>query len=91
MRVTKKDLLIVLSKIATLENEAINRNEAIEKGKDKFYDLEYDKNYGGYRVVKVDINSYAHYGAFNGSGTESRISAREMLTKLQTILYNLKK
>lgn len=76
MRTTKKQLNLLLNEIVKLTG---NNN----------LQLEYNSIYGGYRLVNVNPDNGAHYGAFGGNGCEPRLKASEMYNKLHTIIATL--
>lgn len=79
----------VLEEIAQKLNKAISADQAKKMGLDKYLYLEYAAIYGGWRIVNVGINNGAHYGAFDGNGTEPRLKASEMYIKLRGILAGI--
>lgn len=82
-----KQLNILLADITHLLNLAITKQGAIEKGYDYYLELEYNSNYGGYRLVNVNITNGGHRGAFGESSTCSRRSLKVMEAYLNGI-YN---
>lgn len=86
---TKKDLQYVLERIADLIGEATTKEQAIEKGLDRYLCLDYASIYGGYRVAFVGVKNGAHYGALGMSSAESRMKASEMLRTLEGIEFGL--
>lgn len=76
MKTTRKQLNVLLNGIINLTG---NKN----------LQLEYSAIYGGYRLVNVNPNNGAHYGAFGGNGCEPRLKASEMYNKLHTIIASL--
>lgn len=79
----------ILADIAEITGEATSREQAHEKGHERFLFIEYAASYGGYRLVNVGVNNGAHYGAFGGNGCESRLKYKEMVIKLEGILAGL--
>ena len=87
---TRTQLNEKLAEIASMTNKAVNEEQAVKMGQDKYLHLEYASAYGGYRVVNVKIGSGAHYGAFGGNGCEKRLSAKLMALKLDNIIAGIK-
>jgi hypothetical protein len=79
----------LLADIAKITGEAISREQAQEKGHERFLHLENATIYGGWRLVNVGVNNGAHYGAFGGNGCEARLKYKEMVIKLEGILAGL--
>lgn len=79
----------LLSDIAEITGEATSKEQAKEKGYERFLYIEYASPYGGYRLVNVGVNNGAHYGAFGWNGCESRLKYKEMVIKLEGILAGL--
>ena len=79
----------ILESIAEITGEATSKDQAIEKGHERFLYIEYASAYGGYRLVSVGVNNGAHYGVFGGNGCESRLKYKEMVIKLEGILAGL--
>ena len=62
---TKKEILQdLVNDIAELTNQATSKEEAINKGLDRFLHIDYASVYGGYRLVSVAVNGGAHHTAF---------------------------
>lgn len=81
---TKNELLnALLSDLAGMTGQATSKEQAIAMGKDRYLFIEYASNYGGYRIVNVGVNNGAHYGAFGGNSTESRLKYPAMEVKLK--------
>lgn len=80
-----KNLQILLANIAHLLDLAITKQGAIDKGYD--YYLEYNSNYGGYRLVNVNITNGGHRGAFGESSACARRSLKVMTAYLEGV-YN---
>lgn len=87
--VTKKDLQYALERIAEIADLSTSKEEATDKGHDRYLHLEYAAHYGGYRLVNVGVKNGAHYGAFGLSGSERRLPAKEMMERLTGIAYGL--
>ena len=81
-----KKLNILLSEIATVLNLATSKEGALKLGQTEFLELDYSSIYGGYRVVNVNINSYAHGGALGCSDTCNRKSLKAMTSFLEGFL-----
>lgn len=79
----------LLESIAEITGEAINKEQAKEKGHERYLHIEYASIYGGYRLVNVGVNNGAHYGAFGENGCEARLKYKEMVIKLNGILAGL--
>lgn len=89
MRTTEKQLNDLVKHICDLTGKANNKEMAIKNNQDKFLALENAPIYGGWRLITVGVNNGAHYGAFGGNGTEARLKASEMATKLKGIIAGL--
>lgn len=85
-----KQLNILLADIAHLLNLAITKQGAIEKGYDYYLELEYNSNYGGYRLVNVNITNGGHRGTFNESTSCPRRSLKVMTAYLEGIYNGIK-
>ena len=81
-----KKLNILLSEIATVLNLATSKEGALKLGQTEFLKLDYSSIYGGYRVVNVNINSYAHGGALGCSDTCDRKGLKAMTSFLEGVL-----
>lgn len=79
----------LLASIAEITGECISREQAKEKGHERYLFLENASVYGGWRLVNVGVNNGAHYGAFGGNGCEARLKYKEMVIKLEGILAGL--
>jgi len=80
----------LLSDIAEITGEATSKEQAKEKGHERYLYLEYASAYGGWRLVGVGVNNGAHYGVFGGNGCEARLKYKEMVIKLDGILAGLR-
>lgn len=72
MRTTQKELNDLLKDICDITGLSNNKEQAIKQNQDKYLVLENASCYGGWRLVNVGVNNGAHYGAFDGNGTEQR-------------------
>lgn len=79
----------LLNHIAKITGEATSREQAKEKGHERFLYLENASVYGGWRLITVGVNNGAHYGAFGGNACEPRLKYKEMVIKLEGILAGL--
>ena len=84
----KKNELLkeLLSDLADITNQVTNKEQAILKGKDKYLFIEFASNYGGYRIVNVNIVNGGHSGAFGGNGCEGRVNYKTMEVKLRALI-----
>lgn len=76
MRTTKKDLekrLNVLMEISGEQNVILDFNSA----------------YGGYRIVKRDPQTGAHFGVFGMSSCVARVKASEMMNIIDSLIYGI--
>lgn len=89
MATSRKTLDILVTEIADLLNLATSKEQAIEKGQDKYLYLEYASVYGGYRLVNVGVSNGAHYRALGMSSTSARLKASEMETMLRGIITGI--
>ena len=81
-----KKLNILLEQVATVLNLATSKEQALKLGQTEFLKLDYSSTYGGYRIVNVNINSYAHSGALGCSDTCERKSLKAMTSFLEGVL-----
>lgn len=88
-RVTINDLNKALKFLAEKTGNCVSKEEAIKAGKESYLYIEYAARYGGYRLVNVRVKNGGHFGAFGQTGTEARISAREMQDKIYTLLEGI--
>ncbi len=86
MKITKKDIETLLSKIAKLQGEAISENEAKEKGLEDYYKLILN---GGYKIHKIGVGTGIQYGSFNEPSYMEPRTGKEMYSFLNGILYGL--
>lgn len=71
-------------------NRLLKRIEELKPAKEGFiYQIDHAPIYGGYRLVMVKVENGAHYGAFNGNGTEPRMTAKEFVGYLSGIVAGL--
>jgi len=89
MRTTEKQLNDLVKHICDLTNMSNNRVNAIANKQESYLALENATCYGGWRLIKINVITGAHYGAFNSNGTEPRIKAKEMEIKLRGIIAGL--
>lgn len=89
MRTTSKQLNDLVKQLADLTGMSNNREAAIKAGHDRYLYLENSSAYGGWRLVAVGVANGAHYGAFNGSGCESRLKAYAMAIKLRALIAGI--
>ena len=81
-----KKLNMLLEQVATVLNLATSKEQALKLGQTEFLELDYSSIYGGYRVVNVNINSYAHGGALGCSDTCNRKGLKAMTSFLKGVL-----
>ncbi len=89
MSTTRKDIQRLLNQIADLTGNYTNKEDAIKNGKDKFYQIDYNSIYGGYRIAFVNVVSGGHGGTFDESSCVGRRSARKMYDFLRGILAGI--
>lgn len=89
MKNAKQQLDDKLAKIAALTQKATSQAEAVEKGLYSYLEIEYPATGGRCRLISVKVDCGGHFGAFGGSATETWISAKEMLVKLDGILTGI--
>jgi hypothetical protein len=87
---TKQLLNELLSDLAQMTGQATSKEQANKLGRDKYLFMEYASVYGGYRIVNVGVSNGAHYGAFGGSGTEGRLTAKMMEVKLRSLIAGIR-
>lgn len=71
------------------ENFSACKDQAIERGQDKYLQIDYAACYGGYRVVNVGLSGGQHYGAFNLSSCVKRMNYAQMDHFLSGIIIGL--
>jgi len=69
---------ILMNRLATLQ----------QMTNDNSLKLDYAACYGGYRLVKVGIN-YVEYGCFGFDSTGKRVTAREMISRIDAIIAGI--
>ncbi len=79
----------LLKQIAEITGDATSREQAKEKGHERYLYLENTPAYGGWRLINVGVNNGAHYGAFGGNACEQRLKYKVMVIKLESILAGL--
>jgi hypothetical protein len=84
-----KQIKMLLIEIALLTNEATSKEEAINKGLNRYLAIDFASCYGGYRIVNVNIGSGGHSGALNQSSCCKRMSKKEMINFLSDVLTGL--
>ena len=91
MRSTKERLNNLLLEIAKFTNQATTKEEAIEKNLNGYLYLDNYPMYGGYNLLKVDVNNGGHYTAFNSfSSYGNRLPAKVMIEKMESFIDGLK-
>ena len=89
MRTTEAQLNNLIKDICDITGMSNNKEQAVEKGQDKYLALENATCYGGWRLINVAVSNGACYGAFNFGSTDARVKASEMATKLKGIIAGL--
>ena len=84
-----KNLNIILTLIAKKLNLTTNKQEALSNNQLRFLELDFNSNYGGYRLVMVDVKNGGHSGAFGESSACPRKSLKEMTAYLEGILIGV--
>lgn len=79
----------LVQKIAAHTGDALSRKQAIEQGKASFLELDYHKEYGGYRIHSVDVEGGTCRAALGYNETSARISAKKMTERLSNILIGI--
>lgn len=87
--ITKKELYSAFERLAELSGYATTEEQARAKSQPYFLYMEYNKVYGGYRIVLTKIDTHGHAGAFGGNGSEGRLNSREMYTKIHGIIQGI--
>jgi len=86
----KTTLAILLQQLANMTNNAVSKNEAIEKGLDSYLALDNYPMYGGYNLIKVGVKNGAHYSSFNSfSSCGGRVPAKVMIEKMSSFMAGL--
>jgi hypothetical protein len=87
---TAKTLSILLKQLANMTNNAVSKDEAIQKGLDYYLYLDNYPMYGGYNLVRVDVKSGGHGTAFNSfSSCGGRINGKAMADKIRSFMDGL--
>ena len=84
-----KRITQLVQEIATLQNKATSKQQAIEMGLESYYGVDHNSIYGGYRIDDIKVDSGACFGTFNESSMIGRRSLKEMTNFLEGILYGL--
>lgn len=84
-----KNLNSILEDIARVLNVSTSKEQAIEKGQNKYLFIEYARHYGGYRVVNIDVQTGGHSGAFGESPCCPRVSLKVMTKYLEGVLFGV--
>lgn len=83
-------LQAILERICTITGDCTSETQAKEKGKENYLYIEYNSVYGGYRLVRVKVDTGAHCNPFPGmTAEEARHSAKIMSVYLHGILIGL--
>lgn len=86
----KKTLGILLVQLANMTNNATSKSEAIEKGLDSYLSLDNYPMYGGYNLIKIDVNSGGHEDSFNSfPSCGGRVKASVMIEKMRSFMAGL--
>ncbi len=85
----KKQINQLLKDISLITSKATSKEEAINKGQNRYLQIEHASHYGGYRLVNVNIETGGHSGAFGESSVVSRRSAKVMMGYLEGLLNGL--
>jgi hypothetical protein len=86
MRTTDKQVQTIFARLLEVSGLPGNEDEATARGLDRFLAMEYAREFGGYRLIMVKIGSYSHAGAFGGNGSEARLKASEMYTRIKSLI-----
>lgn len=86
----KNNLGKLLSILGNITGYAASSKEAEEQDKDCFLQLEYQREYGGYRLVIVKLPGYSYETyAFGFSDCTSRVNAATMERQLQGLIKGI--
>jgi hypothetical protein len=84
-----KEVNKLLAEICLKGGFASNKREALTMGKDKYLHVEYNRTYGGYRLVNVKVDNDGHFGTFGQSSCCKRLPKSKMLAYMQEVLESL--
>jgi len=84
-----KEVNILLKEICLKGGFASSKEEALQTGKNKYLQTEYNRTYGGYRLVNVNVVGGGHSGAFGQSSCVARLPKSKMLIYLCDVLDSL--
>jgi len=87
MRTTNNQIQSVFKMLASEAGLPISKQQAIDEGRSHYLDIEYQRYYGGYRLITVRVENGGHSGAFNESDTIPCVKANEFYNKLNA-MYN---
>lgn len=87
MKTTKKHIESVFKMLCEEASLPMSKQQAIDEGKTQYCTFEYASNYGGYRLMMVNVEGGGHWGAFNESSMIPRVKAGEFYNKLN-LMYN---
>lgn len=82
MRTTKSELNTLLHRVSELSGISTEKKD----GERYHLILEFSPCYGGYRLTMVSNTTGGHFGAFGESSCCERLSAKNMSSKLRTII-----
>lgn len=89
MRITEKQISQLVKEVADLAGYANNRATAKERGLKSYLTFENAAVYGGYRLIMVQVESGAHYGAFQWGSTEPRVKGAIFADRLNALIVGL--
>jgi hypothetical protein len=81
-----KEVKQLVQELASKFNLATSKEDAINKGQERFIYCEFASCYGGYRLVMVGVSNGGHYGAFNESSCCKRRTKKEMVSYLNGLI-----
>lgn len=86
MKIANSVLDSILKEIATKLNLAISKQDAINKKQTHYLALDYKAEFGGYKIINVDIDTGNYVGALGSTTVEPRLKGKVMLIRLKSIL-----
>lgn len=89
MKTTEKEISQLIKQICDLSGLKNNKQDAIKNGQKAYLTYENAAVYGGYRLIMVQVDNGAHYGAFNWGSTEARVKPSVFAERLSGLITGL--
>lgn len=79
---TKQHIKIQFELLCELMGKATTEDQAIAENKEYWYELDFNRHYGGYRIDQRNFKNTGKAGAFGFSSMQARKSAKEFYSFL---------